>query len=236
MADPILRVSDLVTKYGRVTALKNIGFEAFQNEIIGVVGPNGSGKTTLLETIAGTLRNDEGRIDLLDQRLDRLSIRERRKLGLMMVPQENYVFPMMQVRKNLEVSGVMVRPARIRELMDYVYTLFPVLQEKENQSAHTLSGGQQKMVAVGIGLVSDAKLLLIDEPSIGLAPKLVTRLFENFRQIRDETGKTLLLAEQNVKILRIADRIIGMEGGEIKFIEKSANVDEKSLEELYMGQ
>ena len=92
MADPILRVSDLVTKYGRVTALKNIGFEAFQNEIIGVVGPNGSGKTTLLETIAGTLRSDEGRIDFLDQRLDRLSIRERRKLGLMMVPQENYVF------------------------------------------------------------------------------------------------------------------------------------------------
>jgi len=92
------------------------------------------------------------------------------------------------------------------------------------------------MLAVGIGIVSDARLLLIDEPSIGLAPKLVTRLFSNLSQIRQETGKALFLAEQNVKILRIADRIIGLEGGEIKFVEKSSNLDEKTLQDLYMGQ
>ena len=236
MSDPIFKIRGLVTHYGSIAALKGIDLDVFDGEIVGLVGPNGSGKTTLLETTTGNLNNSDGRIEFLGNRIDKLSIRERRKLGLMLVPQEQYVFPMMQVRKNLQVSGVLIPPHRVRELMDYVYSLFPILKEKQNQSAHTLSGGQQKMVAVGIGLVSDAKLLMIDEPSIGLAPKLVTKLFNNFRQIRDQTGKTLLLAEQNVKILRIADRIIGLEGGEIKFIEKSSDLDEKSLEELYMGR
>ena len=236
MERPLLKVEGLVTKYGSLTALKEVGFQAFENEIIGVVGPNGSGKTTLLETIAGTLAGHQGSITFGDKLINPLSIRERRKLGLMMVPQEQYVFPMMQVEKNLNVSGVLLEQKRVKELIDYVYSLFPVLKEKRQQSAHTLSGGQQKMVAVGIGLVSDARLLLIDEPSIGLAPKLVTKLFENFRRIKEETGKTLLLAEQNVKILRLADRIIGLEGGEVKFIERSADLDERSLEELYMGQ
>ncbi|MBW1729279.1 MAG: ATP-binding cassette domain-containing protein [Deltaproteobacteria bacterium] len=236
MPDVILEVSGLVTNYGQVTALKNISFKVFENEIIGIVGPNGSGKTTLLETIAGTLRNKEGVISFLGRRIDGLSVRERRRMGLMLVPQERYIFPMMQVRKNLEVSGVLVSPKRVNHLIDYVYSLFPALKERVTQSAHTLSGGQQKMLAVGIGIVSDARLLLIDEPSIGLAPKLVTRLFSNLSQIRQETGKALFLAEQNVKILRIADRIIGLEGGEIKFVEKSSNLDEKTLQDLYMGQ
>ncbi len=236
MSDPIFKIRGLVSHYGNLAALKGLDLDITDGEIIGVVGPNGSGKTTLLETVAGTIRSSDGRIEFLGERIDRLSIRDRRKLGLMLVPQEQYIFPMMQVTLNLQVSGVLIPPDRVRMLMDYVYSLFPILKEKQTQSAHTLSGGQQKMVAVGIGLVSDAKLLMIDEPSIGLAPKLVTRLFKNFRQIREETGKTLLLAEQNVKILRIADRIVGLEGGEVKFVEKSSDLDEKSLEELYMGQ
>lgn len=236
MSDPILRVSKLATKYGQLAALKKISFDTFDNEIVGIVGPNGSGKTTLLETIAGTLKNTEGEITFLGRRIDNLSIRDRRKMGLMLVPQERYIFPMMQVKKNLQVSGIIIEPEEIDRLIDYVHNLFPVLKEKEHQSAHTLSGGQQKMLAVGIGIVSNSKLLLIDEPSISLAPKLVTKLFNNLRQIKEDTGKTLFLAEQNVKILRIADRIIGLEGGEVKFIEKSSALDEKTLQELYMGQ
>jgi branched-chain amino acid transport system ATP-binding protein len=236
MSEPIFKIDNLVTKYGSLTALKGVGFEIQEGEIIGVLGPNGSGKTTLLETVAGTLTNNEGRILFLGQRIDKLSIRDRRRLGLMLVPQERYIFPMMQVRKNLEVSGVLIPSDRVRELMDYVYSLFPVLKDRQTQSAHTMSGGQQKMIAVGIGLLSDAKLLMIDEPSIGLAPKLVTKLFDNLQKIREETSKTLLLAEQNVKILRIADRIIGLESGEVKFIEKSSDLNEKTLEELYLGQ
>lgn len=236
MPETILKVAGLITQYGQLTALKNISFEVFENEIIGIVGPNGSGKTTLLETIAGTLKKSQGEISFLNRRIDDLTVRQRRKRGLMLVPQENYIFPMMPVRKNLEVSGVLNSHAEVNRLIDYAGSLFPMLKDRQTQGAHTLSGGQQKMLAIGIGIVSNARLLLIDEPSIGLAPKLVTKLFNTLKQIREETGKTLFLAEQNVKILRIADRIIGLEGGEVKFIEKSSRLDEKSFQELYMGQ
>lgn len=236
MPETILKVAGLITQYGQLTALKNISFEVFENEIIGIVGPNGSGKTTLLETIAGTLKKSQGEISFLNRRIDDLTVRQRRKRGLMLVPQENYIFPMMPVRKNLEVSGVLNSRAEVNRLIDYVGSLFPVLKDRQTQGAHTLSGGQQKMLAIGIGIVSNARLLLIDEPSIGLAPKLVTKLFNTLKQIREETGKTLFLAEQNVKILRIADRIIGLEGGEVKFVEKSSRLDKKSFQELYMGQ
>jgi branched-chain amino acid transport system ATP-binding protein len=235
LAASFFKINNLVTKYGSLAALKGIDFEVFKGEIVAVVGPNGSGKTTLLETIAGTINNSEGRIEFKGNPIEKMTIQQRRQLGLMLVPQYEYVFPMMQVNNNLEVSGVLVQPIRVVELMEYVYELFPVLKEKQFQNAHNLSGGQQKMVAVGIGLVSDAELLMIDEPSIGLAPKLVTSLFENLLKIRKETGKTLFLAEQNVKILRIADRIIGLEGGLVKFVEKASDLDEKALEELYMG-
>lgn len=236
MPETILKVAGLITQYGQLTALKNISFEVFENEIIGIVGPNGSGKTTLLETIAGTLKKSQGEISFLNRRIDDLTVRQRRKRGLMLVPQENYIFPMMPVRKNLEVSGVLNSHAEVNRLIDYASSLFPMLKDRQTQGAHTLSGGQQKMLAIGIGIVSNARLLLIDEPSIGLAPKLVTKLFNTLKQIREETGKTLFLAEQNVKILRIADRIIGLEGGEVKFVEKSSRLDEKSFQELYMGQ
>jgi branched-chain amino acid transport system ATP-binding protein len=236
LPETILKVARLITQYGQLTALKNIGFEVFENEIIGIVGPNGSGKTTLLETIAGTLKKSQGEISFLNRRIDNLTVRQRRKRGLMLVPQENYIFPMMPVRKNLEVSGVLNSRAEVNRLIDYAGSLFPVLKDRQTQGAHTLSGGQQKMLAIGIGIVSNARLLLVDEPSIGLAPKLVTKLFNTLKQFRVETGKTLFLAEQNVKILRIADRIIGLEGGEVKFVEKSSRLDEKSFQELYMGQ
>ena len=236
MPETILKVAGLITQYGQLTALKNISFEVFENEIIGIVGPNGSGKTTLLETIAGTLKKSQGEISFLNRRIEDLTVRQRRKRGLMLVPQDNYIFPMMAVRKNLEVSGVLNSRAEVNRLIDYAGSLFPVLKDRQTQGAHTLSGGQQKMLAIGIGIVSNARLLLVDEPSIGLAPKLVTKLFNTLKQFREETGKTLFLAEQNVKILRIADRIIGLEGGEVKFVEKSSRLDEKSFQELYMGQ
>ena len=212
MPETILKVAGLITQYGQLTALKNISFEVFENEIIGIVGPNGSGKTTLLETIAGTLKKSQGEISFLNRRIDDLTVRQRRKRGLMLVPQENYIFPMMPVRKNLEVSGVLNSHAEVNRLIDYASSLFPMLKDRQTQGAHTLSGGQQKMLAIGIGIVSNARLLLIDEPSIGLAPKLVTKLLNTLKQIREETGKTLFLAEQNIKILRIAARIIGCVG------------------------
>jgi branched-chain amino acid transport system ATP-binding protein len=234
--DVLLRVSGLTCSYDKVNALKGIDFYARELEIVGIVGPNGAGKTTLLEAIAGTVPVRVGEIELLGQRIERWPVRRRRRLGLMLVPQEGNLFPAMSVRKNLEVSVILSRHARRRELIEYVYELFPVLWERRKQNANTLSGGQQKMLAVGLGLASEARLMLVDEPSIGLAPKLVTRLFETFRKIRQDTGKTIVLSEQNIKVLDIADRLFGLEAGEIRFDKKTENLSREAVKNLYLGR
>jgi len=141
----------------------------------------------------------------------------------------------MSVKKNLEVSVILSNRAKKEELIDRVYKLFPVLWEKRRQIANTLSGGQQKMLAVGIGIASNAKIMLIDEPSIGLAPKLVTKLFETLKKIKEDTGTTIVLSEQNIKVLNIADRLFGLEAGEIRFDEKTENLSRDVVKDLYLG-
>jgi branched-chain amino acid transport system ATP-binding protein len=153
----------------------------------------------------------------------------------MLVPQEGNIFPLMSVKKNLEVSVILSNRAKKEELIDRVYKLFPVLWEKRRQIANTLSGGQQKMLAVGIAIASNAKIMLIDEPSIGLAPKLVTKLFETLKKIKEDTGKTIVLSEQNIKVLNIADRLFGLEAGEIRFDEKTENLSRDVVKDLYLG-
>jgi branched-chain amino acid transport system ATP-binding protein len=235
VSDPILRVSGLTACYGTISALKGIDFYANDNEIVGIVGPNGAGKTTLLESIAGSMRIKEGRIDFLDHQIDRWPVLKRRKLGLMLLPQEENIFPMMSVKKNLEVSVVLSNRSERESLINYVYELFPVLRDRRKQIGNTLSGGQQKMLAIGIGIASNARVMLIDEPSIGLAPKLVTRLFETLRKIKDDTEKTIVLSEQNIKVLNIADRLFGLEAGEIRFDEKTENLSRDVVKALYLG-
>jgi len=216
-------------------ALKGIDFYAYDNEIVGIVGPNGAGKTTLLESIAGSIHIKEGQINFLGHRIERWPVLKRRQLGLMLVPQDGNVFPMMSVKKNLEVSVILSNHSEKENLINYVYELFPVLSERRKQTVNTLSGGQQKMLAVGIGIASNANVMLIDEPSIGLAPKLVTKLFETLRKIREDTQKTIVLSEQNTKILNIADRLFGLEAGEIRFDEKKENLSRDVVKDLYLG-
>ena len=235
MSEPILRVSGLTACYGSMTCLKGIEFYANDREIVGIVGPNGAGKTTLLESIAGSIQLKEGMITYLGQRIERWRVLKRRKLGLMLVPQEGNIFPMMSVKKNLEVSVVLSDRSEKESLINYVYELFPVLWERRKQVGNTLSGGQQKMLAIGIGIASNAKIMLIDEPSIGLAPKLVTRLFETFKKIRDDTGKTIVLSEQNTKVLNVAVRLFGLEAGVIRFDEKTENLSRDIVRDLYLG-
>lgn len=235
MREPILEVSNLTASYGMISALKGIGFSANDKEIVGIVGPNGAGKTTLLECIAGSMHIREGRINFLGHQIERWPVLKRRRLGLMLVPQEGNIFPLMSVKKNLEVSVILSRRSEREELIDRVYKLFPVLWEKRKQIANTLSGGQQKMLAVGIAIASNAKVMLIDEPSIGLAPKLVTKLFETLEKIREDTGKTIVLSEQNIKVLDIADRLFGLEAGEIRFDEKTENLSRDVVKDLYLG-
>ena len=235
MSEPILTVSDLTTCYGRISALKAIDFYVNDNEIVGIVGPNGAGKTSLLESIAGSLHIKEGQISFLGHQIEKWPVLKRRQLGLMLIPQEENIFPLMSVRKNLEVSVILNNRTDREELINYVYELFPILWERRKQIANTLSGGQQKMLAVGLGIASNARVMLIDEPSIGLAPKLVTKLFETLRKMREDTGKTIVLSEQNIKVLNIADRLFGLEAGEIRFDEKKENLSRDVVKDLYLG-
>jgi branched-chain amino acid transport system ATP-binding protein len=231
----ILKVKNLNACYGLVCALRGIDFYAHGDEIVGIIGPNGAGKTTLLETIAGTHQAAQGAIELDGHRIEHWPVLKRRRLGLMLIPQERNIFPLMSVQKNLDVSVMYSGASERRRLLEYIFELFPILKEKRKQNASTLSGGQQKMLAVGIGIASNARVLLIDEPSIGLAPKLVTKLFETFKKIKEDTKKTIVLAEQNIKILTIADRLFGLEAGEIKFDEKTQNLSREAVTNLYLG-
>lgn len=235
MAEPILRVTNLVAAYGPISVIKGIDFNAYEGEIVGLVGPNGAGKTTFLEALVGNIEIREGQIHFLDKRIEGMSVMKRRKMGMVLMPQEDYIFPFMPVKRNLQVAAVLSRDEEKEELLDFVYGLFPVLKERERQIANTLSGGERKMLSVGMGIMTNARVILIDEPSIGLAPKIVTALFENLKMVKEETGTTLILAEQNVKILKIADRIFGLEAGKIRFCEKTEDLDEAVVKELYMG-
>jgi branched-chain amino acid transport system ATP-binding protein len=235
LKDTILNVSGLTVNYGLVSALKGINFHAYGNEIVGIVGPNGAGKTTFLESVAGSKDVKDGEIIFLEQHIERWPVLKRRQLGLMLLPQEENVFPIMSVKENLEVSVVLSDKGEREGLMDYVYKLFPVLWEKRKQVARSLSGGQQRMLAVGIGLASNAKVMMIDEPSIGLAPKLVTKLFDTLQRIKEDTERTIILSEQNIKVLNIADRLFGLEAGEIRFSEETENLSKDIVKNLYMG-
>ncbi|MCG8339067.1 MAG: ATP-binding cassette domain-containing protein [Proteobacteria bacterium] len=236
MANSILSVSNLGAGYNGRNVVKGIDLDVFKGEIVGLVGPNGAGKTTLLETIAGINKSRSGTITWNNKSIDTLTVMARRKLGMILVPQEAYIFPLMTVQANLEVSGTLNKRMDSKKLIEYVFDVFSRLRDRTNQIANTLSGGERKMLAVAMGIVSNANLIVIDEPSIGLAPKMVTRLLENLKQITLDTGRTLLLAEQNTKILTIADRIYGLEAGEIKFCDRTENIDEATVLNLYMGE
>jgi branched-chain amino acid transport system ATP-binding protein len=231
----ILKVTGLTTCYGSISALKSIDFYAYDREIVGIVGPNGAGKSTLLESLAGSVPIKPGQIELMGHHVERWPVLKRRQLGLMLIPQEENIFPLMSVKKNLEVSVILSDRDSRKALIDYVYGLFPILYERRKQIANTLSGGQQRMLAAGIGIASNARVMLIDEPSIGLAPKLVTKFFETLGKIREDTGKTIVLSEQNIKVLNIADRLFGLEAGEIRFDELKQNLSRDVVKDLYLG-
>ena len=236
LTQPILKIDDLRVGYGPISVLHGLSLEAFEGEIVALVGPNGAGKSTFLDTVAGILRHRSGRMQLAGRPIDRKSIRQRRKAGLMLVPQEAYVFPYMSVQANLDIGALFNRPARRQALLEMVFELFPILAQRRSQLGGNMSGGQQKMLAVAIGIMGDARVLMLDEPSIGIAPKLVTRLFEVLKQFSADTGKTLVLAEQNIKILNIADRIYGLEAGEFRFHDRTEALDDDVVKNLFLGE
>jgi len=233
----LLKVSNLNVSYGDIQVLWDISFEVKKGEIVVIVGSNGSGKSTLLKTIAGLLRPRSGSIEFLGARLEKLHPYDIVNMGLALVPEGRWVFPKMTVRENLELGAYTPRARKyIKDTLQWVYDIFPVLKEREEQRAGTLSGGEQQMLAIARGLMSKPKLLMLDELSLGLAPKLVIKIFETIQRINSE-GVTILMVEQNVRYaLNMADRGYVLENGKITLKGKGKELLENEyVKKAYLG-
>jgi branched-chain amino acid transport system ATP-binding protein len=214
---PILEVNNINAFYSRIQALWDISLKINEGEIVALIGANGAGKTTLLNIISGILRPASGTISFLGRRIDGLSSHAIVELGISHIPEGRRLFTDMSVQENLEMGAYTARAWKLKhETIEQVYRLFPILRERGKQLARVLSGGEQQMLAMGRGLMSRPKLCIIDEPSNGLAPRLVTEVFQIVKSLREEQGMTILLIEQNVRqTLEIADRACVLENGRI---------------------
>lgn len=233
----MLKVEDLHVYYGDAQALWGINLRVSQGEICTLVGANGGGKTTLLKTVCGLLPIRQGFISLLDVDLNNVKAEERVSLGLSMIPEGRRIFPSMTVEENLKIGAYSNRVwGRRDELLEKNYQLFPILKERRRQMGGTLSGGELQMLAVGRALMSDPKILLLDEPSLGLAPKAVKQVMEIIQSI-NEAGVTILLVEQNVHIaLTVAQRGYVIESGRIVMEDRSKSLlDNNHIRQAYLG-
>ena len=232
----MLSVSDVTCRYGRIEVLHGVSLEVGRGEIVTLIGSNGAGKTTLMRVISGILPPVKGRITFDGEALDRLPAHRRVARGIAQVPEARQVFAPLSVEDNLRLGAFRRHAADVAAAMDRVYTLFPALASKRHTAAGTLSGGQQQMLAMGRALMSDPRLLLLDEPSMGLAPVLVDQILDTVAALRKD-GMTILLVEQNVNAaLAIADRAYVLETGRIVLAGESANLSgDPRVREAYLG-
>ncbi|MCY3573137.1 MAG: ABC transporter ATP-binding protein [Chloroflexi bacterium] len=232
----LLEVKDIHTYYGNIHALKGISFEVDSGEIIALIGSNGAGKTTTLRTISGLMAPREGSIiyggrEISAMRADLLVLR-----GISMVPEGRGVFAKLTVEENLDMGAYIRSDGRVAEDLNSGYAMFPRLKERRKQFAGTLSGGEQQMLAIARALMSKPRLLLLDEPSMGLAPVLVDVVFEAIQRIASE-GVTILLVEQNAHMaLQIADRGYVLQSGEVAFSDTAASLQRNEIvQKTYLG-
>ncbi|MBN2324975.1 MAG: ABC transporter ATP-binding protein [Spirochaetes bacterium] len=233
----MLEISNINAYHGRVQALWDVSLRIEEAEIIALVGANGAGKTTLLNTISGLLRPASGRIRFLGERIDGLTPHAIAELGIAHIPEGRRLFPIMSVRENLEMGAYPNEAWKKKEkTLEHVFAVFPQLKERAGQLARTLSGGEQQMLAMGRGMMSRPKLCMIDEPSSGLAPKLVLEVFKVVKSLREQ-GITVLLIEQNVQhTLQIADRAYVLENGRIVSEGKSSELlKDDHIKKAYLG-
>lgn len=233
----MLTVRDIDAFYGDVQALRRVTFEVREREIVAMVGANGAGKTTLLNTISGVLRPRGGTIHLGDKRIDGLSPHGIVEMGVVHVPEGRRVFPQMSVWENLMLGAHTPRVRKVAgDTLQGIYRLFPILEERKKQLAGTMSGGQQQMLAIGRGLMALPKVLMLDEPSLGLAPILVQKMFEVVKTI-NEQGTAVILVEQNVpKALGLAHRGYVLQNGAV-VLEGSGQglLQNQHLRRAYLG-
>lgn len=233
----MLEVQNIDVFYGDLQVLWDVSFEVEEGEIVALVGANGAGKSTTLKTLSGLLNPGNGSIRFLDQRLDKIPANKIIEHGVVHVPEGRRLFPEMTVRENL-IMGSLAPQAKLKreETMEWVFGLFPRLREREKQLAGTLSGGEQQMLAVGRGLMALPKLIMFDEPSLGLAPILVAEIFNIIKRINKE-GVTVLVTEQNTKqTLEISDRGYVLENGRVVLIGTGQELlNNEHVKEAYLG-
>ncbi len=233
----MLELRSVNAGYGSFQALFDVSLEVKSGEAVGVIGPNGAGKTTLMRVISGLIRPTTGSIAMDGSNVLRTPAHRIIELGIAHVPENRRLFPRMTVEDNLRMGAFMPKArAKFAERLAFVYELFPRMKERRDQFAGTMSGGEQQMCAIGRALMSDPRLLLLDEPSAGLAPVIVQQVFELVRRIR-ASGLTVLIVEQNVQqVLKVVDRAYLLETGRIRASGKSADLlADTSIREAYLG-
>ena len=233
----MLKLDKISTHYGDLQALRSVSLTVEKNQIVSIVGSNGAGKTTLINTISGVHPSSEGTITLLDKQIEKLPPHAIVEEGIIQVPEGRLLFPYMSVLENLELGAFNSRSRKdLKETLEAVLGYFPKLRDRQTQLAGTLSGGEQQMLAIGRGLMAKPKVLMLDEPSLGLSPLIVSSVFETIRKIR-ENGITVLLIEQNVfQSLSISDKAYVLENGSVVLEgEGKVLLEDPRVREAYLG-
>jgi branched-chain amino acid transport system ATP-binding protein len=233
----MLEIENVSASYGMVQILRDVSFNVEKGEIVSIIGPNGAGKTTLAKTLMGFLKSQTGTIKFNGENIEKMSTNEIVKKGLTMIPEGREAFPRMTVEENLMIGAYTIKDkAKIKETKEKVYQIFPVLRKKEKALAQTLSGGEQQMLVICRSLMSNPQMLILDEPSLGLAPILVEKVLDTVRAINEE-GVTVLLVEQNIHdSLGVANRGYVLEEGRIVLEGTSRELLSNShIKEVYLG-
>ena len=233
----MLKVDDINVYYGSIHAIQSVSFEIKEGEIVTLIGANGAGKSTILRTISGLLRSKTGEINFLDKNISVVEPDKIVKMGIAHVPEGRRVFKQFTVEENLEMGAYIHKSkSDIKEDIGKIYRRFPRLTERRRQTAGTLSGGEQQMLAIGRALMSRPKLLMLDEPSMGLAPMLVQQIFDIIKEL-NQSGTTILLVEQNARMaLTIADRGYVLETGRMKLAATARELlADDSVKKSYLG-
>ena len=233
----MLEIVKIESGYSSQSIIKGISLEVPKSKLVTIIGPNGHGKTTLLRSISGVLRLQSGEINFEGKRIDNLRVDEIVDKGIVHIPQGDMLFPEMNVKDNLLMGAYLVRnQPELKNRITQVLELFPQLGERENQIASTLSGGERRMLAIGRGLMTGAKILLIDEPSLGLAPVVIEDIFKILKELNNQ-GQTILLVEENVsRVINVSDHIYLIDDGLIAWQGTGEELSsESNIMEVYLG-